>query len=88
MILWIALTSNNLCGPYNWYEQDWDNTFGWSEVRALFFLKRFGVRVFDFWILSEPAHKSIKGVSVSDLTPNPVTDSDSRQNPKDWVKST
>ena len=25
LTLWIALTSNNLCGPYNWYEQDWDN---------------------------------------------------------------
>jgi hypothetical protein len=48
--LWIALTSNNLCGPQNWYEQDWDNkvnfsgrliflnTFGWREVQALSFL--------------------------------------------------
>jgi hypothetical protein len=61
------------------------NTFGWSKLQVLSFLKRIGVRVFDLWIQSEPEYESIEGFGF-DLTPKPATDLDSRPNPKDSVK--
>ena len=56
-------------------------------MRYLPFLKGFGVRVSDFWIRSKPNPNLFRD-SDSDLTSKPATDSDSRPNLKDSVKST
>ena len=52
----------------------------------LSFLKRFGVQAFDFWICPN-SKMNLFWDLVSDLTSKPDTDSDSRPNPKDSVKS-